>query len=61
MASVTYEHVYKRFGDVVAVNDLNIQIAGQGIPGSGGPIGLRQNHRAALSGRAGRYQRGTAS
>jgi multiple sugar transport system ATP-binding protein len=27
MASVTYEHVYKRFGDVIAVNDLNIQIA----------------------------------
>ena len=27
MASVTYEHVTKRFGDVVAVNDLNIQVA----------------------------------
>ncbi|MGQ9684218.1 MAG: ABC transporter ATP-binding protein, partial [Anaerolineae bacterium] len=27
MASVTYEHVVKRFGEVVAVNDLNIQIA----------------------------------
>ncbi len=26
MASVTFEHVYKRFGDVVAVNDLDIQI-----------------------------------
>ncbi len=26
MASVTYDHVFKRFGDVVAVNDLNIQI-----------------------------------
>ncbi len=26
MASVTYEHVTKRFGSVVAVNDLNIQI-----------------------------------
>jgi multiple sugar transport system ATP-binding protein len=26
MASVTYEHVTKRFGDVVAVNDLDIQI-----------------------------------
>jgi len=26
MASVTYEHVYKRFGDVVAVNDLSIEI-----------------------------------
>ncbi len=27
MASVTYDHVSKRFGDVVAVNDLDIQIA----------------------------------
>jgi len=27
MASVTYDHVYKRFGDVVAVNDLNIHVA----------------------------------
>src|SRR3970282_1595938 len=26
MPSVTYEHVFKRFGEVVAVNDLNIQI-----------------------------------
>lgn len=26
MASVTYEHVFKRFGDVVAVNDLDIFI-----------------------------------
>jgi len=27
MASVTYDHVTKRFGDVVAVNDLDIKIA----------------------------------
>ncbi len=26
MASVTYDHVVKRFGDVVAVNDLTIQV-----------------------------------
>ena len=26
MASVTFEHVYKRFGDVTAVNDLNIEV-----------------------------------
>ena len=26
MASVTFEHVYKRFGDVVAVNDLDIKV-----------------------------------
>src|SRR5512136_429616 len=27
MASVKYEHVFKRYGEVVAVNDLNIEIA----------------------------------
>ncbi len=27
MASVSFEHVYKRWGDVTAVNDLNIQVA----------------------------------
>ena len=26
MASVTYDHVYKRFGDVTAVNDLAITV-----------------------------------
>ena len=26
MASVTYEHVTKKFGDVAAVNDLNIKV-----------------------------------
>ena len=27
MASVTFDHVFKRFGDVIAVNDLDIHIA----------------------------------
>lgn len=27
MASVTFDHVYKRYGDLIVVNDLNIQIA----------------------------------
>jgi multiple sugar transport system ATP-binding protein len=27
MASVTFDHVYKRFGEVIAVNDLNIEVA----------------------------------
>lgn len=26
MASVTYDHVFKRFGDMVAVNDMNIHV-----------------------------------
>jgi multiple sugar transport system ATP-binding protein len=27
MASVTYDHVFKRFGDVTAVNDMDVQVA----------------------------------
>jgi len=27
MAGITFEHVYKRFGDVIAVNDLSIEVA----------------------------------
>ena len=27
MASVTYDHVFKRFGDVTAVNDMHVEIA----------------------------------
>src|SRR5512136_1225893 len=27
MASVTFDHVTKKFGDVIAVNDLNIEVA----------------------------------
>ena len=27
MASVTYDHVFKRFGDVTAVNDMNVAVA----------------------------------
>jgi multiple sugar transport system ATP-binding protein len=27
MASVTFDHISKKFGDVIAVNDLNIQVA----------------------------------
>jgi multiple sugar transport system ATP-binding protein len=26
MSSVTYDHVYKRFGDVTAVNDMNLEV-----------------------------------
>jgi multiple sugar transport system ATP-binding protein len=27
MATITFDHIYKRYGDVIAVNDLNIQVA----------------------------------
>jgi multiple sugar transport system ATP-binding protein len=39
MASVTYEHVTKRFGEVVAVDDLDIQIEDQGFLVLVGPSG----------------------
>jgi multiple sugar transport system ATP-binding protein len=39
MASVTYEHVTKRFGDVIAVNDLNIKIEDQEFLVFVGPSG----------------------
>jgi multiple sugar transport system ATP-binding protein len=39
MASVTYDHVYKRFGDVVAVNDLSIEVADQEFLVFVGPSG----------------------
>ncbi len=39
MASVTFEHVTKRYGSVVAVNDLNLQIADQEFLVFVGPSG----------------------
>ncbi len=39
MASVTYEHVTKRYGSVIAVNDLNLHIADQEFLVFVGPSG----------------------
>jgi multiple sugar transport system ATP-binding protein len=39
MASVTYDHVYKRFGEMVAVNDMNIDVADQEFLVLVGPSG----------------------
>jgi multiple sugar transport system ATP-binding protein len=39
MASVTYDHVFKRFGDTVAVNDMNIDVADQEFLVLVGPSG----------------------
>jgi len=39
MASVTYDHVTKEFGDVLAVNDLNLQIADKEFMVFVGPSG----------------------
>jgi hypothetical protein len=37
MASVTYDHVTKRFGDVVAVNDLSLEILDREFLAAGSP------------------------
>ncbi len=39
MASVTYQHVTKRFGDVVAIQDLNIHVQDKGFLVLVGPSG----------------------
>ena len=39
MASVTYDHVTKKFGDVIAVNDLNIEVADKEFVVFVGPSG----------------------
>jgi multiple sugar transport system ATP-binding protein len=57
MASVTFEHVTKRFGDVVAVNDLNIEVADREFLVFVGP-GVWQDHLVAAAGRPGGRQRG---
>ena len=54
MASVTFEHVYKRFGDVIAVNDLNIQIADKEFLVFVGPSGCGKTTSLRLLGRPGR-------
>ena len=43
MATVTFDHVWKRFGEVAAVKDLNLEIQRRGVPGPRGPVGLRQD------------------
>jgi len=39
MASVTYDHVFKRFGEMIAVNDMNIDVADQEFLVLVGPSG----------------------
>ena len=39
MASVTYSHVYRRWGDVVAVNDFNLDVADKEFVVFVGPSG----------------------
>ena len=43
MATVTFEHVTKRYGEVVAVDDLNLEIARRRVHGPRRPVGLRQD------------------
>ena len=58
MASVTYEHVYKRWGEVVAVNDLSLDIADKEFMVYVGPSGCGKSTILAVAGRSGRDQRG---
>ena len=47
MATVTFDHVWKKYGEVVAVNDLNLEDPGRRVHGPRGTVGLRQDHVAA--------------
>jgi multiple sugar transport system ATP-binding protein len=49
MASVTYDHVWKRFGDVVAVQDLNLAIEDQDFLVLVGPSGCGRRQPCAVS------------
>ena len=57
MASVTYDHVYKRFGDVVAVNDLSIQVEDKEFLVFVGPSGCGKIAISRWSSRAMRFTR----
>ena len=48
MARVAFENVVKKYGDVTAVNNLNIDVADKGIPGARRTFGLRQDNRFAV-------------
>ncbi len=50
MASVTYDHVYKRFGDVIAVNDLTIHIEDKEFLVFVGPSGCGKTTSGAARG-----------
>jgi hypothetical protein len=57
MASVSYRHVYKRFGDVEVVTDLNLEIKDKEFVVFVGPIRLWQIDKPAYVGRPGRDHR----
>jgi multiple sugar transport system ATP-binding protein len=48
MASVTYDHVYKRYGDVTAVNDLNIHVEDKEFIVFVGPSGAARPQACAV-------------
>ena len=54
MAEIRFEHVYKRFGETVAVKDLNLVIPDKEFLVLVGHFRLRQIHCITASGRAGR-------
>ena len=46
MATITYEHVTKRFDDVAAVNDLNVRRRRRRVPRPRRPVRVREDDRA---------------
>ena len=57
MARVAFENVVKKFGDVVAVNNLNIDVADKEFLVLVGPSGCGKTTALALPRRAGRDHR----
>ena len=52
MASISFEHVTKRFDETVAVDDLEHRRRGRGVPRARRAVGMRQDDRAAHARRA---------
>ena len=58
MADVTLDRVSKRYGPVIAVDDVSLRIAARRADGAGRPLGLRQVDAAAHDRRPGDDQLG---
>ena len=58
MATVTLDHVTKKYGDFTAVNDLNLEIQDEEFLVLRRPVRLRQDHHAAHDRRPGGDHRG---
>ncbi len=57
MARVGLEHIWKRYGDVVAVHDVTLEAKDEEFLVLVGTVGLWQIHHPAHGGRIGRHFR----